>query len=417
MSKSIGIIGGGIIGLSCAYYLQKAGHKVSVLDQGDMESGCSYGNAGMIVPSHFIPLAAPGMIQKGVRWMFNARSPFYIRPELDADLFRWGYQFYRHATKAHVERSIPALLELGRLSRYCFNDWAKIIPSDFGFREKGLLMLFQEKSVESEERETVQIANRLGMEATILSPSEVQSLEPEVQVNVRGGVYFPGDAHLTPELLMNSLKSYLQNSGVVFHPHCRLIDFICLDNQISALSTTTGGFSFDEIVLATGSWSGGIARKLDLTIPMQAGKGYSFTKHQPTGNIQIPSLLLESRVAMTPMDSQLRIGGTMEISGIDHTVNMNRVKGIVNAIPKYYPEMKVTVPDVSEVWSGLRPCSPDGLPFIGRLSKIKNLVMACGHSMMGVSLGPGTGKIVSAIISDGGAEIDLHPFRPARFME
>ncbi len=411
----IGIIGGGIIGLSSAYYLNKAGHKVTIIEQGDLKDGCSFGNAGMIVPSHFIPLATPGMISKGIRWMFNSTSPFYVRPRLSGDLIKWGYQFYKHSTKEYVERSIPALKEISLFSKAMYQQLAKELPFDFGYNERGLMMLFQNAETEKEERETAHLANKIGIEAHLLSSVEVQKLEPDVKVNVRGGVYFPGDAHITPQVFVNQLIGYLKEQGVVFHTHITVGDFIIESMLIKVIKTTKGDFSFDDVVIAAGSWSGLLNAKLNLSLLMQAGKGYSFTLQNVEKNIRIPSIFVEARVAITPMGNTLRFGGTMEITGVNHTINMNRVKGIVDSIPKYYPDMKVAMPEKENVWHGLRPCSPDGLPYIGRSKKIKNLILATGHSMMGVSLGPGTGKLISEIINQENTSIEVASFDPERF--
>jgi D-amino-acid dehydrogenase len=414
MSK-VGIIGGGIIGLSSAYYLNKAGHRVTVIDQGDLTDGCSFGNAGMIVPSHFIPLATPGMISKGIKWMFSSTSPFYVRPRLNGELIKWGYQFYKHSTKEHVEKSIPALKELSLFSKAMYQQWAKELPFDFGYSEKGLLMLYQKEEVGKEEEETAHIANKIGIEAQVLNQDEVQKLEPHVRVKVKGGIYFPGDAHLIPRQLVTQLMEYLKQHGVVFQTNTEVTDFRVEENSIKELKTAQGEFLFDEVIIAAGSWSGLTAAKLGISIPMQAGKGYSFQLHNVVKNIQIPSIFLEARVAVTPMGSSLQFGGTMEIIGVDHSVNRNRVKGIVDSIPDYYPDMKVAMPEIKNVWHGLRPCSPDGLPYIGRSKKINNLTFATGHSMMGLSLGPGTGKLVSEIIDDERLSLDLTAFNPERY--
>ena len=411
----IGIIGGGIIGLSSAYYLSKGGHKVTIIEQGELKEGCSFGNAGMIVPSHFIPLATPGMISKGMRWMFSSTSPFYVRPRLNGDLIKWGYQFYRHSTKEHVERSIPALKEISLLSKAMYQQLARELPFDFGYNERGLMMLYQNAETEKEESETARLANKIGIEAHVLSPEEVQKLEPDVKVNVRGGVYFPGDAHITPQFLVNQLISYLKEKGVEFKANTQVTDFTVEDNSIKLIKTDKGDLAFDDVIIATGSWSGQTAARLGISMPMQAGKGYSFTLQDVEKNIRIPSIFLEARVAITPMGNTLRFGGTMEISGVDHTINMNRVKGIVDSIPKYYPDMKVSMPEKEKVWHGLRPCSPDGLPYIGRSRRIKNLVFATGHSMMGLSLGPGTGKLVSEIINQEKTSMEIRAFEPERY--
>jgi len=411
----IGIIGGGIIGLSSAYYLKKAGHQVTIIEQSDLTDGCSFGNAGMIVPSHIIPLSAPGMISKGIRWMFNSTSPFYVKPRLSGELIKWGYHFYKNSTKEHVAKSAPALKEISVLSKAMYQQLSKELPFDFGYHERGLLMLYQTKETELEEAETAAFANKHGVEAHVISASEVQALEPDVKVNVRGGVYFPGDAHLTPQQLVNQLIGYLKENSVAFQVNTTVTDFHCESGTIKSVITDKGEYSFDEVIIATGSWSGIMTSKLGISLPMQAGKGYSFTLQDVMKNVFVPSIFLEARVAVTPMGNSLRFGGTMEITGVNHSISMNRVKGIVDSIPKYYPEMKVEVPQQNKIWHGLRPCSPDGLPYIGRSKKVTNLVLATGHSMMGLSLGPATGKLVSEVINKEKTSIDISAFVPERF--
>jgi D-amino-acid dehydrogenase len=411
----IGILGGGIIGLSSAYYLNREGHNVTIIDQSDLSDGCSHGNAGMIVPSHFVPLAAPGMISKGLRWMFDSTSPFYVKPRFDKELIKWGYHFYRSATKEHVQKSAPALKEISLLSKSLYREWKQQLPFDFGYDERGLLMLYQTKETEHEEAETAKMARKYGIEAHILSSSEVQKLEPYVKVNSRGAVYFPGDAHLIPQKLVSHLINYLKHKGVQFQSATTILDFITENQKIKIIKTDKGEFAFDEVIMALGSWSGKVSQQLHLNLPMQAGKGYSFLLEDVAKNVRIPSIFLEARVAVTPMANSLRFGGTMEIGGVNHSINMKRVKGIVDSIPKYYPDMKISMPLKEKVWHGLRPCSPDGLPYIGRSDKFKNLVIATGHSMMGLSLGPATGLLVSEIVENKKSSMNIELFQPERF--
>jgi D-amino-acid dehydrogenase len=415
----ISIIGGGIVGVFSAYYLNREGYEVTVFDQGDLQSGCSFGNAGMIVPSHIIPLAAPGMIGKGIRWMFNSQSPFYVKPRLSRDLLGWGFQFYKHATKDHVEQSIPAIKELSLLSKGLYRSLSRDLPFDFGFKENGLLMLYRTPAMEEEEIEASHVAMKAGIEAQVLSSAEVQRLEPDVRVTARGGVYYPGDAQVIPHTLMMNLVRYLTEKGVKFLTTTTITDFVVEKGSVKAMKARHGDvdmeYGVEEIVLAGGSWSGNIGAKLDLSLLMQAGKGYSFTLHDVPANTRVPSIFLEDRVAVTPMGSSLRFGGTMEIGGLNSDVNMSRVKGIVDAIPKYYPDINVSMPMQKDVWSGLRPCSPDGLPYIGRPKNLNNVVVATGHSMLGVSLAPGTGKLVSELIRNERVSMPIGPFNPDRY--
>jgi D-amino-acid dehydrogenase len=415
MMKKVAVIGGGIIGLSTAFYLDKAGHEVTIFDESNLSDNCSVGNAGMIVPSHLIPLAAPGMISKGIRWMFNSKSPFYVKPRMNGDLIRWGLKFYSNSNKRHVEKSIPVLKEISLLSKSLFQKLNAERIFDFGYHERGLLMLYQTKETESEEVEAAHIANKNGVEAQVLSLNEIQKLEPEVKISARGGVYFPGDAHLTPQLLIKNLIKYLEAKGVVINTRTKISNFTLENGSIKRVEVRGGQRSFDEYILATGAWSGIFSSRLKIDLPMQGGKGYSFNVTNTKNKIKIPTLLLEGRVAVTPMGESIRFGGTMEINGTDRSVNMNRVKGIVETIPGYYPELQVGMPLQQDVWSGLRPCSPDGLPYIGRSKSYDNLIIATGHSMMGLTLGPATGLLVSEIVADHKTSMDISPFDANRF--
>lgn len=413
--KKIAVIGGGIIGLSSAYNLLGRGHHVTVFDESDLQTNCSVGNAGMIVPSHIVPLAAPGMITKGIKWMLNVKSPFYVKPRLNKDLISWGLKFYKASTPEHVEKSIPVLKEISQLSRQLYKQWDTEKLFDFGFQERGLLMLYQTGETEKEETEAAHLANKAGIEAHVLSLTEIQRMEPHIKVAARGGVYFPGDAHVNPNLLLKNLCQYLLTMGVVIHTNTRVDDFSIGKNRVEALRVKDETLAFDEYILTAGAWSGLLAKKLGVQLPMQGGKGYSFNVANGTHGIQTPTLLLEGRVAVTPMGNSVRVGGTMEINGTDRSVNLNRVQGIVETIPKYYPEWKVEVPAMKEVWSGLRPCSPDGLPYIGRSKAFDNLIIATGHSMMGLSLGPATGLLVSQLVEGGSTSMNLDAFQPDRY--
>ncbi len=413
--KNVAIVGGGIIGLCSAYYLNKAGHKVTIFDDGNLDDTCSVGNAGMIVPSHIIPLAAPGMISKGIRWMFNSKSPFYVKPRLNGHLIKWGMKFYAHANKGHVEKSVPVLKEISLLSKGLYQQLQSEKHFDFGYEERGLMMLYREPETEKEEIEAAHLSNQNGIEAQVLSLAEVQKLEPDVKVSARGGVYFPGDAHLVPQILVKNLIIYLKEQGVIIRSQTCVNDFVLNGRKVESLLESGGQLSFDEYIIATGAWSGIFCEKLGIDLPMQSGKGYSFTLPDVRKNIRIPSILIEGRVAVTPMGTSLRFGGTMEINGTDRSININRVKGIIETIPKFYPEMKVELPKQQNVWNGLRPCSPDGLPYIGRSRKLSNVIIATGHSMMGLSLGPATGKLVSELVDEKPTTMNLAALDPERY--
>lgn len=409
--KKVSIIGGGIIGLCSAYYLAKEGYEVVVFDKSDMTDGCSYGNAGMIVPSHIIPLAQPGMIAQGIKWMFDSHSPFYVKPRLSTDLMKWGLQFYKHANLKHVEKAMPALCDLSLLSKELYQDLAKESNSFF-YEEKGLLMLYKTDKTAEEIYHEGKLAEELGLEVDFLSKEEVSKLEKGTATNVIGGVHYKSDAHIYPQKFMQFIKEELNRLNVKIHTQTTVNDFVLKNNIITEIITNKGVFTTGEVVLASGSWSPEIAKKLNINISILPGKGYSFTlkdqKHKPS----IPTILCEGKVAVTPMNNDIRFGGTMEITHTDDIkINQNRVQGIVNSINDFYPDLKIEMPKEEDTWFGFRPCTPSGMPIIARDKKIKNLTLVTGHAMMGLSLAPATGKIVSEIISGKRTSVDTQMFQ------
>ncbi|MEB2786072.1 NAD(P)/FAD-dependent oxidoreductase [Algoriphagus persicinus] len=409
------IIGGGIVGLFSAYFLQKEGIEVTVIDQGDMEVNCSTGNAGMIVPSHIIPLAAPGMISKGISWMFSSKSPFYIHPRMDAKLIKWCYQFYKAANPEHVKRSVPVLKNLSLLSKALYQEFRDEHPdSSIALQEKGLMMIYQTEAVEKEEIEFAHLARKHGLEADILSPEDIRKFEPNLEVKARGAVRFPGDAHLDPGKLYGFLKRFLQKKGVKFLPNTIVQSFEKNGNTVNAVLTDQGKIEADKVILCGGSWSGELADLLGFTLPMMGGKGYSFLQENKPEIMQ-SSILTEMKVAVSPYGRQIRFGGTMEIAGTNQKINLNRVKGIYESINRYYPEFEAKFPDENNIWKGLRPCSPDGLPYIGFAPGYSNVMVNSGHSMMGISLAPASGKIISEMHQHRDTSLELTGFEVGRY--
>ncbi|WP_281635992.1 NAD(P)/FAD-dependent oxidoreductase [Flavobacterium marginilacus] len=409
--KKVSIIGGGIIGLCSAYYLAKEGYEVAVFDKSDMTDGCSYGNAGMIVPSHIIPLAQPGMIAQGIKWMFDSHSPFYVKPRLNLDLMKWGLQFYKHANLQHVEKAMPALCHLSLLSKELYQDFAKENHSFF-YEEKGLLMLYKTDKTAEDMHHEGKLAEALGLEVDFLSKEEVSKLENGTVTSVIGGVHYKSDAHIYPQKFMQFIKEELYRLNVKIHLQTAVNDFVLKQNEITEIVTDKGTFATDEVILASGSWSPEIAKKLNVNISILPGKGYSFTLKDQSHKPSIPSILCEGKVAVTPMNNDIRFGGTMEITHTnDIKINKNRVQGIVNSINDFYPDLKIEMPKAEETWFGFRPCTPSGMPIIARDKKLKNLTLVTGHAMMGLSLAPGTGKIVTEIISGKRTSVDTEMFQ------
>lgn len=413
MSKVL-IIGGGIVGLTSAYYLQKKGFEVTVLDKGDLSDNCSFGNAGMIVPSHFVPLAAPGMLSQGIRWMFNSKSPFYVRPSLNPGLIGWGLKFMKHATEKHVSKSAEPLRDLSLLSKKLYEDLAKEPGFDFELTNNGILAFYKTEQAGAEETHLAGKAKTLGLDMAVLSAAECRALQPDLNLNVMGAVHYRCDAHLYPGKLMNALLTYLKANGVSLLGGKEVDKIESEGSKITKVFTGNQTWEADQYVIATGSWSPAVARMADLKISLMPGKGYSFMEAEPQNRLTIPALLCEARVAITPMNGSIRYGGTMELDKINTRVNMQRVKGIVESVPQYFPDLNPALPNQKDIWYGFRPSSPDGLPYIGRSDYRKNLIIATGHGMMGLSLGPATGLLVSQIIAEEKLEMAVDPFLVSR---
>ncbi|MEM7736951.1 MAG: FAD-dependent oxidoreductase [Deinococcota bacterium] len=420
MSQCVTIVGAGVIGLATAYYAVQKGFEVTVIDQGTpMRDGTSFGNAGMIVPSHIMPLAAPGVVRQGLRWLSDPESPFYIKPRLDWDLFRWGWHFWRASTAARVARGAPILHALNMASKQCYQDMTTNLD-DFELVSRGLLMLCNSDAGLEEEAHVAEHAQTLGMPAQILSQAEVAALEPDVEMNVVGGVYFPEDAHLEPRRFMSALQQWLEQHHVTFHWQTTVEGAIRESDTLRALHITSSTntqqqLPIENLVLCTGSWSPTLAQSLGLRLPLQAGKGYSLTLPNAVIQPRHPAILSEAKVAISPFQQALRVGGTMELTGLDNSVNPRRVQGIINSACRYYPELSPD--DFTDVpaWHGLRPCSPDGLPYLGRTQVADNLLMATGHAMMGLSLAPITGKLVSEVLAGEPTSLALTGLEPDRY--
>ena len=415
MNNQVTIIGGGVIGLCAAYYLEEQGYEISLIEKGDITGGASFGNAGYVSPSHFTPLASPGIVAKGLRWMLSSSSPFYIKPRPNLDLIRWLFAFYRSANSQTMNRNIPPLNQILHLSRELMMDMKQELGNNFRMAEVGCFMLYKTASVEKHEWDLAKEAAALGIETRLYNAAEVQEMEPEVEVNVRGGVLYPIDCHLHPGDFMHSLKTYLEQKGIRFHLNAQVSGFEKTGDRVVALRVGKERIPVNELVLAGGSWIPGLSRELGIPLLLQAGKGYSITYHKVQRNLRRPAILVDARTAMTPMGEDLRMGGTMEISGINNGILIKRVEAIFKAAKDYYPDLPVSFPAMDKIWSGLRPLSPDGLPYIGRPENISNLTIAGGHAMLGISLAAATGKLVSEIVGHSKPSMDLTAFRIGRF--
>jgi len=409
------IVGAGVIGLCSAYYLQKEGYEVTVIERGDITDGCSFGNMGYISPSHFIPLASPGIIAEGIRHMLSSSSPFYIKPRLNWDLLQWGYHFWRNCNTATVKRNAPHLNNILHLSRYLINDMRDEIGDTFEMEEIGCLMMCKQEKTLQHEFHLADDAEKFGLQVERLRRNEVQQLETDVEVDVAGAVLFKDDCHFDPGKMITALKKHLESNGVRFQLHTTVTGFEKQNNRVTAVLTDKGKTDADELIVATGSWLPVVMRMMGIRLLLQPGKGYSHTYDHVEKNLKYPAILVDGRCAITPWKQRLRIGGTMELSGINNRVLIKRMQGIYESARNFYPGLAIDFPPADKIWNGLRPVTPDGLPYIGRVNNFENVIVAGGHAMLGISEGTGTGKLVSEITQHKTTSVDISAFKPQRY--
>lgn len=409
------IIGGGAIGLCSAYYLSKNGASVVVLDQGEMGHGSSLHNAGYISPSHFVPLAAPGVFTQGLKWMFKSTSPLYIRPRIDFDFLAWSLNFARACNERVAHRAMPVLLDLLLDSSRLFKELATVSGMDFGLTQKGIIVLYRTEKGRRALHHEHELATEFGLESRLLDHDELRALDPGIEFRAEGGWYVPVDAHLVPATLVKNLADYLERNGVTLHRHTEITRFDTVGNKIVAVHAHNGSFKADEFVLASGAWSPLLCHELGIRMHLQAGKGYSITVRNPQVNPTRPYILNERRVAVTPFSDSLRFAGTMEFAGINLSMNKARVEAILDAVSQYFANVERPNSEKAELWAGLRPVTPDGMAYLGRFKQYPNLIAATGHAMLGISLSAVTGKVVAELIAGAKPSHDLTLLSPNRY--
>jgi D-amino-acid dehydrogenase len=407
------IIGGGIIGVSAAYFLSQQGVKVTLIEKGDICAGSSYGNAGLICPCLSTPMPAPGVLTQGLKWLLNPESPFYIKPRLDPDLLRWLWHFQAHSNKAFVQRATPILRDMQRSSLQLFRDLIEQEKISCDFEQAGGLALFRTERGFAHGQDEVEEMQDFGLEMELLNGDAVRELEPLVHPDIIGGIYYQEDAHINPALFVDGLAEAAQTYGAELFTQTEVLGLETVGAHVATVHTTRGTFHPKEIVLAAGAWSSPIAQELGIKFLMQPAKGYSITMKKHAKMPKRYLYLGEAKVAVTPMGSDLRIAGTLELTGLDLSVNQRRVNAILRAGGNYLSEF--TANDAPEIWSGLRPTSADSLPYIGRSRTINNVIVATGHATLGLSMGPVTGKLVAQIVSEEKPMLDLAAFDVDRF--
>ena len=408
------VIGGGVVGLFCAYHLRCAGASVMVVERGAVggPQSCSYGNTGF-VGTRSAPLGEPGVLAQGLRWLSSPRSPFSVRARPDPDLLRWLWHF-RGACSEEAASAGSALLEdMKRRSQEILRQLCASGSLASALLAGGILVAYRTPRAFEKASRSAPAAAARGVRLRVLDPAGLRALEPQVAWDVCGAVHDEDAVCLrTPDFVVE-LARLLGTMGVEIQAQNQLIGLEAAGGRVVEVRTARGDVRPRETVVAAGAWSAQWARRLGVRLALQPAKGYSVTVRSPRNAPRLPVLLSEGKVALLPLGDRLRLGGTLELAGFDAAISERRLEGIRGTVREYLPELEPT--ETLEVWSGFRPCTPDSLPLIGRAEPYRNLSVACGHGQLGMGLAPVTGKLVAQIVSGEPPDMDMAPFRVGRY--
>lgn len=412
-TTDVAVIGGGVVGVACALELARRGVKVTVLERDLIGHGCSFGNAGWLTPSQCLPIANPNLLFKSLKWMLDPESPLYIQPRADPSYLRWLAGFLLAASsRPAFERGAAALVEICRASVDLWEDVARRSPVSFGFERHGLLAVFEKTSSLDAAKGSIDLVGRSGVRAERWTADEVRDREPAVVGKQVGGYFYPDDAHCEPYKAVKALAAEATAAGVVFVEGAEVFD-ISSDAGPRRLSTTLGEVTADRVLLAAGSWSEPIGRMLGLRVPILGAKGYSLLLPRATPHPTRSIYLIERKVAVNPHADALRISGTLELVKNDFSINQRRVNVILRGAQGMLAIGNPPV--VKELWRGLRPCAPDGMPLIGRARGRGDIWLATGHQMTGLKTAPGTGILLAQLMTGESPRFDPAPFRADRY--
>lgn len=403
-SVDVAIIGGGAIGVCAAYEIAQRGGSAVVLERGaDVAWGCSAGNAGIVGAGHVVPLADPGAVRDGVRWLMRPDSPFFVRPR--PAVVPWLTRFVAAATPAQVRRSSAVLTELATRSAGLHAD-LDASGLDAGYRRHGLLDVFRGERAFADARATARNVD-------VFVGDDLAQVAPQLAPGFAGGFLRRDEMHCDPFRFVQAMSGRAQEAGATVRTEVEILGLQRSGARVESLWTTAGEIRVGQVVVAAGVWSRGLAADLGVRLPLEGAKGYHVDVAAQPGDPALPIWLHENRVVVTPLDGRVRLGGTLELTGMDRAVDGRRVAAITAAAEHALPSFAGRPP--IDVWRGLRPCTPDGLPVIDRAPTAENVILATGHGMWGLQLAPLTGRLVAGLVLGEPAEHDLHPLRVERF--
>lgn len=407
------IVGGGVIGAFCGWYLQQAGREVTIIDRGEFGAGCSHGNCGYVSPSHVLPLTRPGQVAMGVKGLLSRNAALKIHPRLSPSFWSWMLKFASRCNQRDMLQAAAARTALLESSRRLYGEIIEQESLQVEWHTDGLLFVFREQREFDHFGESVRLIDQhFQVGADPIDGATLASMEPALKPGLAGAWIYRNDAHLRPDRLMSEMRRKLEAAGVTFLAQHEVKSFVRHGDQITAVKTSQGELPADEFVVATGPLTPLLNQELGCRIPIQPGKGYSITMPRPKLCPKYPMLLEEVHVGITPFDSGYRIGSTMEFAGYNSELSPQRLQYLRSGATEYLHEPLAD--PVVEEWCGWRPMTWDGLPYIDRTPKYSNVWVAAGHNMLGLSMGTATGRLLTELITGNSPHIDPAPYRIGR---
>lgn len=413
------VVGGGIIGVTLALELQSSGRQVTLLESGSPGRGCSYANAGWVTPCFAMPLPQPGLFWKSIKWLLDPKSPLHIKPVPSLLLFRWLIDFTLSMSRKKMEKSIKVLVDLSRYSMNFYSQLSDRHPGQLGFEKKGLLMVSATDAGLKSCVEEMELMAAQGVPGRKLNAQEVMEMEPCFKPGLKGGVFFSDEAHIDPYPTTLALTEEFKAKGGKVVTNAEVYDFVLEGKRVSEVLTTQGQYRPALLVLAAGTWTRPLAKKIGLNVPLLGGKGYSMTVHGKSAadgsevKPRQPIMIVDKKIAVTPRADGFRIAGTMELVNQDFTISPSRLHAIFEGSSQHMTFKDDESP--KDVWRGLRPCTPDGVPVISYSSKFDNLFLCVGHQMLGLQSAPGSARLAGDLILNRPPITDPEAFSAKRY--
>ena len=405
--ENVAVVGAGMVGLATAWFLQERGVKVTVLDRTGIAAGSSWGNAGWLTPGLATPLPEPAVLKYGIRAVISPSSPVYVPISTDRRLLSFLVRFARNSTMPRWREAMAALVPINSLALDAFDTLLQGGVSEPTLEAHSFIAAYRT----AEERETlleeIQHIRASGQDLTydVLSGDEARAAEPALSPAIGAAIRLHAQRYITPSRYVEALAEAVRQRGA------RIISGV----RVSAIkdrgsAVQVAGEDYDAAVIASGAWLNELARPFGVKLPVQAGRGYSFTvpiDPVPNGPVYFPA----QRVACTPAGDRLRVAGMMEFRPADAGLDTRRIEAIVNEARPLLRGVELSAR--RDEWVGARPCTPDGLPVIGE-TKSPRVYVAGGHGMWGITLGPATGQLLAERIVTGNRPVQLRPFDPLR---